>query len=1392
LNEPDDERDPLDRLAEEFLERYRRGERPAVAEFEARASERADQLRELISALLMFEDLRPKRDETVEAVVAPGPVGVPVRMKQLGDYRIIREVGRGGMGVVYEAEQISLSRRVALKVFAPGITRSSSQLQRFVREARSAAQLHHSNIVPVYGVGDQDGLYFFAMQFIDGQALDNVLKEIKRHKYGTDGRAYSDDSATREASPDTSLTAVTQLLASGGLDTRSEREQHANLLSESSGSLPAESSIAIATDSDRRYARSVARIGAQVADALDYAHHHRTLHRDIKPSNLLLDGQGRVWVTDFGLAKAVEDDDLTRTGDLVGTLRYMAPERFRGICDARSDIHALGLTLYELLALRPAFDAPGRDRLIYQVTNLAPPRLGFLNPATPRDLETIIHKAIDPDPAARYRTAGAMARDLRCFLEYRPIEARRVSSTERLTRWARRNPGLATLGTMAAALLAVTVVVIASSNLRLRREQQAALNNLKRAESAESTVVAKYLEASLARASAGRRSGMIGRRFDGLRALQEAAILDTGGTRRPDFRNEAIACLALADLRPLARWPEVAGNERLGLDFDPTGTRIARGLPGGSIEVREISNARLVSSLPGGGLDAVIVRFSRDGHFVAAKHDSGRVEFAVYDVARGRAVLRLNDGVTASAFDFHPDGRRVAAGRRDGTITLYEMATGREVGQMRGGTIPHSIRFDPSGRRIAVASEVSEQAIQVRRVDDGGVDAEWTRPGGAMTLDWHPGGRWLAAGGEDGRIYLLDSHAPKAEARLLERHGQTIVELVFNPSGELLASAAWDGTLRLWHVATGRELVKDTLFRPRRLRFSNDGHALGPGRTGGSACIWEVAEGREYWPVLRGVGPAPIRSIAALPADGLTLAATTAGVMLAAEGAAVSTTATMPGVSAVVANPGSDAIISSGIWGLLRWPVAKETDGSLRIGPPAPLGPKAGEPTLALSLSRDGTTLAAVMHDERGRVMVVDLTGVRSPIDLIEHQGADRVAVSPDGRLVATGTWKGTGVKVWDARRGTVVADLAVPGNASVLFSPEGRWLLTGSSREYALWDVTKWSVIRRFARKQAGGLAGEAAFRDDGRVLALVPSQTLVHLLNPETGSELAVLDSPDPQLITALAFRADGRLLVASSGSDDVRAWDLRTVREELAEIGLDWDGLPEPRKIASDDGSAIKQIVVAAARWLDKFQEGDRLAHEDKWNEAATAYREAIECEAPGARPWTHLAMARLGAGDHSAYAETCRYLLAKFGAAVITPNTANNVAWSCAVAPAALEDYAPAVRLAELGAARNEQNRLNTLGAILYRAGRVDEAIDQLDRSVAAHGAGGTQHDALFLAMAHHRLGHADSARRWLQKAFETPPIATRVPSASGRSSWIPRVEIDVLRREATALIAPSVH
>ena len=433
----------LDGLMQSFMDRQRRGERPSAEEYAARHPDLAEAIRDVFPALEVMEEfgsVASPATGTLGATIPHGPVP-----EQLGDFRVLREVGRGGMGIVYEAVQESLGRHVALKVLPPLARGNPTHLERFQREAKAAAKLHHSNIVPVFGIGAHEGVPYYAMQFIRGQTLDAVLKEL-RHLREAPAPA---ETLGFGASPDRS---VAHALLTGRFEPDTGPDATPTLTG-TEGSNPSSMSRHGTAPDKSRYYRSVAEVGAQVADALAYAHSQGVVHRDVKPANLLLDARGTVWVADFGLAKAEDTPGLTNEGDVLGTLRYMAPEQFDGRADHRSDVYSLGVTLYELAALRPAFDDPVRVRLIHRVRQEEPPPPRRHVPDLPRDLETVILKAMAKEPTRRYASAQELADDLRRFLADRPVHARRATLFEHGWRWARRNPGRAGMLTVIASLL---------------------------------------------------------------------------------------------------------------------------------------------------------------------------------------------------------------------------------------------------------------------------------------------------------------------------------------------------------------------------------------------------------------------------------------------------------------------------------------------------------------------------------------------------------------------------------------------------------------------------------------------------------------------------------------------------------------------------------------------------------------------------------------------------------------------------------------------------------------------------------------------------------------------------------------------------------------------------
>ncbi len=461
---PEDNSEILAALVEEFTQRLRDGDEPTIADYVERHPELEAEIRKVFPSIRAMEQLssREQSERTFERktrrlMLAPDGL--------LGDFRIIREIGRGGMGVVYEAEQQSLKRHVALKILGPTMANSPRQLARFRSEAKAVAQLHHTNIVSVYGVGEHEGLYFYAMQLIQGLTVSEAIAL-------DEGR----DNDTFVGSIDRNRAALTKTYVSRKPNTDdigdgSTVTDQPPVVNTSNATPKHLSDINKPLHSPNRWVE-IARLGACVADALDYAHSNGVWHRDIKPSNLIIDGNGVVWITDFGLARHEDRDDVTASGDIVGTLRYMAPEQFSGQFDGRCDTYSLGMTIYEMLALRPAFIEPRHGPLIKQKTTSRPPAPRTLNPNIPRDLETIVLKACSINPDRRYARPSELADDLRRFIEDRPILARRVTVRERLYRWARRNPLPAALSILT--MLSLTSAFIVFGKLTLDLQVEAA------------------------------------------------------------------------------------------------------------------------------------------------------------------------------------------------------------------------------------------------------------------------------------------------------------------------------------------------------------------------------------------------------------------------------------------------------------------------------------------------------------------------------------------------------------------------------------------------------------------------------------------------------------------------------------------------------------------------------------------------------------------------------------------------------------------------------------------------------------------------------------------------------------------------------------------------------
>jgi serine/threonine protein kinase/Tfp pilus assembly protein PilF len=415
----------LAEILDAYLTSLERGSAPSREDFLVEHPRHAADLVRYLPWIELLFQARPRDAE---------PAANPPMPTLLGDFRVLGEIGRGGMGIVYQAEQISLKRHVALKVLPFASMLDERQLVRFKNEALAAAQLHHPNIVPVFAVGCERGLHFYAMQLIEGQTLEHWIHDLSQRPA---------DDAIRNS---TLRLASAQTMASNSAS-------HARF---------------------RKYAQWF----IQAAEALDHAHNQGIVHRDVKPSNLMISTSGDLWVTDFGLARSQRDASMTVSGDLLGTLRYMSPEQLRskpGIVDHRTDIYSLGLTMYELVSERPRFDGQTQHELIRQIENDEAPSLVRIDPQVPRDLDSIILKAISKNPEARYASAQDMADDLRRFLDGRPTLARPATWRDHGEKWVRRHARLAASAGLALMLVVMCAMASALVVWRAKAETQQAL-----------------------------------------------------------------------------------------------------------------------------------------------------------------------------------------------------------------------------------------------------------------------------------------------------------------------------------------------------------------------------------------------------------------------------------------------------------------------------------------------------------------------------------------------------------------------------------------------------------------------------------------------------------------------------------------------------------------------------------------------------------------------------------------------------------------------------------------------------------------------------------------------------------------------------------------------------
>jgi serine/threonine protein kinase/WD40 repeat protein len=980
----------------------------------------------------------------------------------LGDYSLIRVAGRGGMGIVYEAEQASLKRRVALKVLPFASVLDPLRLKRFENEVQAAALLNHPHIVPIYGVGEDRGIHFFSMKWIDGPSLAEVIHQVKSRGSGS----------------------VT-LTDSARTDSGERRPQPSSLAS-------------CTSHRTQSYLRSAVQVIANVADALDHAHRQGIVHRDIKPGNLLMDSRGHVWITDFGLVRMENDATLTATGDLIGTLRYMSPEQADGardIIDHRCDIYSLGATLYELLTLQPLFSDESREKLLRQVLTQAPKLPRSVESSIPNDLETILLKSLAKRPEDRYATAQAMADDLRCWLEHRPIKARRPSLADRTSKWMLRNQRTVFSGITVMALLLITLSIAIGLIWAEQRKTSKALAQAEEREKAKNEAETKALAAErqeqresyrrmLQSLESFRSSNQPHQVAETLHAIRVFKKMDT-------LRGLEWRVLWNQFIHEPFRVLSVRNQAVDMLEGCRDGKRFAT-LTARSVRVWDSTTGEMISEISDPKTRAEEIHLSPDGRKLLTGSFN---RLCVWDVATRNPIREINSvDLFHPRVHFYADQHCIALGEFYGRSLLVDSESLRILKESK----THDYPGDPN---LTIVWDPLRPRVAALKTKCGFFVADLEREGRHVSpYDGPPLLRGAFVPGEE-TLVVIDT-----EGLVTWRSIETgVVHRKLSLAREILLSADFDaeleycvtvdqrGDIALYSLDDGRCLASRESPHVNAVRWLGTSPRIAMAGASGQIAVWEPLPKPKTDPV----GHAAETWSVAYSPDGTWLAS--GGDDHAVKLSLVSDTTTQRVLS------GHEALVS------------------------------------AVAFSPDGTTLASASYDGTVRVWSV---AEGSCIRTLNHHAGRVCALrfNHDGSRLAAA---GDDLIIWDPRQGTVVQQLGAMQNGRVhqlTFTKDGQYLILAVANfvnSIELWDLSQGAMVR-----QLDTVTECCAFdvSSDGKLLIVGDVLGNVTFFRFPEGQPLKTL-SPHIGYVRAVRLSHDQTRLLTSGDDGNVTIWDLES---------------------------------------------------------------------------------------------------------------------------------------------------------------------------------------------------------------------------------------------------------